>query len=258
MAQLQDQVRALQSGFDTKMATLTAQVQQAADAATRTSTALAGLQGAIQEQLKLAVAPVAGVNTKIDEMTTSFQQVQNGMADVTTRLSNLEQQIKDLSNQVRTINTPPAAPPPGAVPSGPAAAGPPPDGGTLYSNADRDRLGGKSDLALQEFQEYLKYYSAGPLAPNAQFWIGYIHFTQGDYDDAVKEFDQVLVQFSPNTKTPDAYFWKGATLVKLGQRNNGAKEFREVIKKYPGSDAASKAKAQLRQLGLPVTAGRKR
>ncbi len=258
VAQLQDQLRTLQSAFDTKMATLTTQVQQAADAATRTSTAVAGLQGAIQEQLKQSLAPVIGVNTKIDEMTTSFQQVQNGMADITTRLGTLEQQMKDLSNQVRTINTPPAAPPPGVAPSGPAASAIPPDGGTLYTNADRDRLGGKNDLALQEFQEYLKYYSNGNLAPNALFWIGYIHYTQGDYESALKEFDQVLVQFSPNTKTPDAYLWKGTTLVKLGQRTNGAKEFRQVIKLYPGSEAATKAKAQLRQLGLPVSTTRKR
>ena len=258
VAQLQDQVRALQSAFDTKMATLSTQVQQAADAATRTSTAVAGLQGAIQEQLKQAVSPVAGVNTKIDEMTTSFQQVQNGMADITTRLGNLEQQIKDLSNQVRTINTP-AAPPPGSPATGPGTASAiPPDGGTLYTNADRDRLGGKADLALQEFQEYLKYYPSGNLAPNALFWIGYIHYKQGDYDSALKEFDQVLVQFSPNTKTPDAYLWKGTTLVKLGQRTAGAKEFHQVIKLYPGSDAATKAKAQLRQLGLPVSSTRKR
>jgi tol-pal system protein YbgF len=262
VAQLQDQLRNLQSAFDTKMATLTTQVQQAADASTRTSTALAGLQGAIQEQLreqgKQVVGPVAGLNTKIDEMTTAFQQVQNGMADITTRLGNLEQQMKDLSNQVRTINTPAAAPPPGGASPGPAASGIPPDGKTLYANADRDRLGGKNDLALQEFQEYLKYYNDGALAPNALFWIGYIHYSEGDYESALKEFDQVLVQFSPNTKTPDAYLWKGMTLVKLGQRTAGAKEFHTVITKYPGSDAASKAKVQLRQLGLPVTATRKR
>jgi tol-pal system protein YbgF len=262
VAQLQDQLRTLQSAFDTKMATLTTQVQQAADAATRTSTALAGLQGAIQEQLreqgKAVAGPVAGLNAKIEEMSTGFQQVQNGMADVTTRLGSLEQQMKDLSNQVRTINSPAAAPPSGGPTSGPAASGPPPDGGTLYSNADRDRLGGKNDLALEEFQEYLKYYSSGPLAPNALFWSGYIHYSQGDYDNALKEFDQVLVAFSPNTKTPDAYLWKGTTLVKLGQRTAGAKEFHQVIKLYPGSDAATKAKAQLRQLGLPVTTTRKR
>ena len=259
VAQLQDQVRTLQSAFDTKMATLTTQVQQAADSATRTSTALAGLQGAIQEQLreqgKLIAGPVAGLNAKIDEMTTAFQQVQNGMADVTSRLGNLEQQMKDLSNQVRTIYSPAAAPPStgGTTPSPGASSIPPVDGRTLWANADRDRLGGKNDLALQEYQQYLKYFSDGPFAPNAQFWIGYINYTQGDYEDALKAFDNVLVQFSSNAKTPDAYLWKGTTLVKLGQRTAGAKEFHQVIKLYPGSEAATKARAQLKQLGLPVS-----
>lgn len=265
VAQLQDQVRTLQSAFDTKMATLTTQVQQAAESANRTSTALAGLQGAIQEQLreqgKQIVGPVAGLNGKIDEMTTAFQQVQNGMADVTTRLGNLEQQMKDLSNQMRTINTPAAAPPSGggSSPSPGASSIPPVDGKALYANADRDRLGGKNDLALQEYQQYVKYFGDGPFAPNAQFWIGYIYYTQGDLDDALKAFDQVLVQFSPNSKTPDAYLWKGTTLVKLGHRTEGAKEFRQVIKLYPGSEASTKARAQLKQLGLPVSsAARKR
>jgi len=265
VAQLQDQVRNLQSAFDTKMATLTTQVQQAADAATRTSTALAGLQGAIQEQLreqgKQVVAPVANVNTKIDEMTTAFQQVQNGMADVTSRLGNLEQQMKDLSNQVRTINTPAAAPPSGGGSSpspGPASSVPPIDGKTLYANADRDRLGGKNDLALQEFQQYIQYYGDGPFAPNAQFWVGYIYYSEGDYQNALKAFDEVLVRFSPNQKTPDAYLWKGQTLVKLGQRTAGAKEFNQVIKLYPSSEAATKARAQLRQLGLQASSPARR
>jgi len=265
VAQLQDQVRTLQSTLDTKLATLSTQVQQAAESSTRTATALAGLQGAIQEQLreqgKQVVGPVAGLSSKIDEMTTAFQQVQNGMADLTARLGKLEQQMNDLSNQVRTIGTPAAAPPSpggGTALSPGASSVPPIDGGTLYTNADRDRLGGKKDLALQEYQQYVKYFGDGQLAPSAQFWIGYIYYNQGDYDDALKAFDEVLVQFSPNTKTPDAYLWKGMTLVKLGERTNGAKEFRQVIKLYPGSEASSKARAQLKQLGLSVSASHKR
>src|SRR5215469_8963535 len=67
VAQLQDQVRNLQSSFDTKIAALTVLVQQAADSAARASNSVAGLQGALSEQLRLQAAPVAGVSTKIDE-----------------------------------------------------------------------------------------------------------------------------------------------------------------------------------------------
>jgi chromosome segregation ATPase len=79
VAQLQDQVRTLQSAFDTKMTALTMTVQQSVDAANKANNAIAGLQGGIQEQMrqqgKEVVGPVANVGTKIDEMATAFQQV---------------------------------------------------------------------------------------------------------------------------------------------------------------------------------------
>ena len=261
VAQLQDQVRNLQSSFDTKMGTMAAQVQQRTDSAGRANNSLATLQGAIQEQLrqqgKEVMAPVANVGTKIEEMATEFQQVQNSMADVTTRLGKLEQQVLDLSNAVRTINSP--APPPGGSTTGAGNPGPttsnvpPISGDMLYQNANRDRLGGKTDLALQEYQEYVKLYGDGPLAPAAQYWVGDLYFAQGDYDNALRAFDQVLERYPANNKTPDALLMKGKTLVKLDKRNAGASDFRELIKRYPSSDAAVKARAQLKQMGLSAS-----
>jgi tol-pal system protein YbgF len=265
VAQLQDQVRALQSSFDSKMGTLTAQVQQLADSAGKANNSLATLQGAIQEQLrqqgKEVMAPVANVGGKIEEMSTAFQQVQNSMADVTARLGKIEQQMLDLKNAVSTMQTPAAAPPPGGGASGPgpSASGPPPiSGETLYQNANRDRLGGKADLALQEFNDYLRYYADAPLAPAAQFWMGNIYFDQGDFDKALKAFDLVLEKYPANNKTPDALYMKGRTLMKLDKRNAAAKEFQDLIRRYQGSDAATKAKAQLKQMGLSATPTRRR
>ena len=261
VAQLQDQMRTLQSSFDSKMGTMAAQVQQLTDSATRANNALATLQGAIQEQLraqgKEVIAPVANVGTKIDEMATAFQQVQNSMADVTSRLGKLEQQVTDLSNAVRTINSP--APPPGSTSGtssgpGPTTSNVPPiSGDLLYQNANRDRLGGKSDLALQEYQQFVKYYGDSQLAPAAQFWVGDICFAQGDYEDALKAFDEVLVRWPANNKTPDAFLMKGRTLMKLDKRNAAAVEFRELVKRYPSSDAATKARAQLKLMGLSAS-----
>jgi tol-pal system protein YbgF len=260
VAQLQDQVRALQSSFDTKMGTIAAQVQQLNDSAGRANNSLATLQGAIQEQLrqqgKEVMAPVVNVGSKIEEMSTAFQQVQNSMTDVTARIGKLEQQIMDLSNAVRTINSP--APPPGSTTGGsgpgPTTSNVPPiSGDMLYQNANRDRIGGKTDLALQEYQEYVKLYGDGPMAPAAEFWVGDLYFGQGDYENALKAFDQVLERYPANVKTPDALLMKGKALVKLDRRNAGASEFRELIKRYPSSDAAVKARAQLKQMGLSAS-----
>jgi tol-pal system protein YbgF len=257
VAQLQDQVRTLQSGFDTKLAALTVLVQQAVDSSNKATNTLAGLQGGIQEQMRQQgqgiVGPVAGLGTKVEEMSNSFQQLQNSMADVSARLARVEQQMLDMKNAVSTMQSP-AAPPPSTTPGGsavgPTSSGPPPSGEMLYQNANRDRLGGKNDLALQEFNDYLKYYPEAPLSPAAQFWIGHIYFAQGDYENAVKAFDAVLERYHDNNKTPDAMLWKGKSLVKLDKRNAGAKEFRELVQRYPGSEAATNARAQLKQMGL--------
>ena len=200
---------------------------------------------------------MASVGSKIDEMATAFQQVQNSMADVTARMGKLEQQVMDLSNAVRTMNC--CTAPPGVEsgtrqPWGQQPSNMPPiSGDMLYQNANRDRLGGKADIALQEYQEYVKLYGDGPLAPAAEYWVGDLYFSQGDFENALKAFDQVLERYPANNKTPDALLMKGKTLVKLDKRNAGASEFRELIRRYPGSDAAVKARAQLKQMGLSAS-----
>ena len=256
VAQLQQDLKTLQRAFDEKIPSLIVLVQQALDLNRETNKTLLSLDGRLQEQFrqqsKEVVAPIAGYGAKIDQLSGDFSQVRESMADITTRMGKLEQQIVDLSNAVKTMQTP-AAPPPATgsqLPGSASSSGPAPPAGELYDNARRDMLGGKSDLALQEFAEYLKYYGTGPYAPNAQFYIGEIHAKQGDYVNALQDFDLVLEKYPANNKTADARYLKGLTLVKMGKRTAGAAEFRQLIKEYPRSEQAVKAQAQLKQLGL--------
>lgn len=262
VAQLQEMVRGLQQSQNEKLAALTVMVQQAADAATKANTSVAVLDNSIRQTLrdqeKNVVAPVAGVGTKIDQMTTAFQALQESVSDISSRLNKLQTQMVDMQNAVRTINAPPAPPPAaadaGATAPGVAAGSPPAPAETLYANAQRDRLGGKLGLALQEFADFLKYYPTTELAPNAQYYIAEIHFSQGDMDSALKEFDLVLEKYPDNNKTADALYMKGQTLVKMGRRTQGGQEFQELMKRYPGSDLAGKACTQLKAMGLRCAA----
>jgi len=111
----------------------------------------------------------------------------------------------------------------------------------LYSNARRDMSGGKLDLALEEFSDYLKWYGNTDLAPNAQYYMAYIHSSQGDYDNAVKEFDMVLEKYPDNNKTPDSLYNKGLALTKMGRRTDGAQEYRELIQRFPANDLSKRA-----------------
>jgi tol-pal system protein YbgF len=142
-----------------------------------------------------------------------------------------------------------------------SAGSPPVAATTLYDNAKRDLTSGKADLAMDEFRQYLKFYGKTEMAPNAQFYIGYIRMAQDKFDMAIIDFDRVLEKYPTNSKTAEAHYYKGKALFQLGQRTKAAKEFQAVLDEFPTTEVAQSAKTQLRALGLsptPSTAKRRR
>jgi tol-pal system protein YbgF len=230
------------------------------DTAQKSNTSLAVLDNAIRDRIKEQLsAPIAALNTRLDTMTNEFQSVRESVADVNTRLGKMQLQMEDIANAVKTLQAPPAPPPGATAPttSGAAPSSPPPgmSAQQLYDSAQRDRSGGQLDLAMQGFEQYLQWYPNTELAPNAQFYIGQIHYDQSRWDDALKGFDAVLERYSENSKTADAMFMKGMTLLRSGQRNEAAKEFLNVIQQFPRSEVAAKARTQRAALGLKSPTG---
>jgi len=258
VALLQEQVRTLQRSQDEKLSAIQVLVQQALDAANKANTAVALLQNNLQQNAKdqqgKVVATVVDLGAKMDQVTTDVGALRESVADISSQVGKLQQQMIDVKNAVSTMQ--PAAPAPGATgtsgtnPPGTASAAPPVSADTLYQNAMRDRSGGKDDLALQEFTDYLRYYGNTSFAPNAQFYIAEIYLRRDNLDDALRGFDMVLEKYPDNSKTPDALYMKGRTLVKMGKRTQGKQEYCELVKRFPAHDLAGRAKTEVRALGL--------
>jgi TolA-binding protein len=267
---LQEQVKNLQASQDQKLAAIQAMVQQAIDNANRANTGVAVIQNGFSQNLQdlesKVVTPVVSLGTRMDQMSNDFRNLQNAVADLTTIVNKLQAQLTDVNNAIKVLQAPPPAPPSqtsGGAP--PAAAGIP--GATanastptmsaddLYAAALRDRTSGNLPLALEEFNQYLQWYGNTNLAVNAQYYIAYIHYSQGDYDDAVKEFDLVLEKYpSDNNKIPDALYYKGMSLTRVGKRTQGSEEFKKLLKDYPKSDYSRQACDQLTSMGLRCSA----
>jgi TolA-binding protein len=261
IAQLQDQVRTLQSGFDKSMASLQTLVQQALDAASRANTNVSVLNASVVQtlarELSDRLTPIAGVGVKVDNLNNDVSEMRNSVADLTTQINRLQQQLTDINNAIKVMQAPPAAPPPSA--SGvPGSSAPPPPAAALWSTAMNDYSSGKSDLAISGLTLFLQAYPNDPNAPTAQMYIGSIHAAQGKSDQAVHDFDAVIEQYPDNKETPNAYFMKGMALKQSSHLNDAAVEFRALIKKYPGSDQAKQASEQLRQMGLSAGTAAKR
>jgi TolA-binding protein len=197
--------------------------------------------------------PIAGVGAKVDNLSNDMAEVRNSVADLTTQVNRLQQQLTDINNAIKVLQAPPAAPPPAA--SGvPGASAPPPPAAALWSSAMNDYSSGKSDLAISDLTLFLQSYPNDPNAPSAQMYIGSIHAATGKLDQAVQDFDAVIERYPDNKETPNAYFMKGMALKQNGHRDDAAVEFRALYKKYPGTDQAKQAAEQLRQMGLSVGA----
>lgn len=252
---LQEQLRTLQHAVDEKNAALTVLVQQTLDNINKANAAVASLQGALGEQtrnLSTSVSgPVAGVGTKVDQLSTDVAALRETVADLNNVLKKMQLQITDIQNSKNAL---PAPPPPGGATTTGGAPGTPPPGMTAtgtYSNALSDLRSGKYDLAQQGFTDYLQYYGTTEYAPNAQYYLGEIAYQKNDYDTALKQFNEVLEKYPENPKTADATYMVGQTLLKMGQRNKAVQQFRDLAKKYPNrQDLVGKADAQVKELGL--------
>ena len=257
VASLQEQVRLLKESQDKQLAALTVLVQQALDTSNRSTTGVAVIQNNLQQSLKdlesKVVTPVAGLGGRLDAMDQDMRALQQSAADLNAMMGKLQQQMTDLNNSVKILQTQPPPPPTAAGRSGDAAAAGPEtptiSAQDLYANANRDRGSKKYDLALQEYQQYLKWYGNTDLAANAQFYIGDIHRQQANFEAAVQDFDTVLEKYSENNKTPDALFSKGMALKSLNRLTESHAEFLELIKRYPRNDLAAQACDQLKSMG---------
>jgi tol-pal system protein YbgF len=269
---LQDQVRTMQKDFGEKLVTMQTLVQTTLDGVNRTNNLVNVMENrfndAMRQQQQAVGAPVQAVGQKLDQMSEDFRAVRESVLDMNTRMAKLDAKLADLQNVVNAIRMPPPPPPgstdtTGAAQTTPVQAGPPAglSADTLYSNGYRDYSTGKTDLALQEFNDYLKYFPATLFAGNAQYYIGDIKYKAADYPGALQAFDAVLERYPDGTKTPDSHYMKALCYLKLNKNDAAATEFRDIIKHYPDTDLAQKARARLREMGLsagPTSANRRK
>jgi tol-pal system protein YbgF len=235
-------------------------VEQSGDTVGKLNGTMSALQKSMQDVQ-------ANSGARLDTMSTQVQGLSDNLEEIKSRLGKLNQQLVDLQNTVQSLDAKissgsagaPAAgvsnsggvgqPGAGTLPTSGAA----PSADTLYSNGLRDITSGKYALARQEFQDYLKYYGETDLASNAQFYLGEIAYSQKNYDQAVTEYDRVFTNYPKSFKVAPARLKKAMALIELGQKTAGIRELREVIKRFPGSEEEPKARAKLKELGVPVS-----
>jgi len=259
IAQLQDQVKQLQAGQDQKIAALESLIRQALEQSNQVSAAAAGLQRSLAERLSTQQtqleAPIAALGAKVDQSGDDLRAARENLAELTRRMSNLDNKLADISSAVRTLNTPAAAPPPpppgGDSPVASPSSSAAPAGVTaenLWKKAVRDYTGAKDKQALSEFADFTKYFPQDTNAAEAQFYMGLIYDHGEQYDDAAQVFEAVAERYPDSPKAADAMYMKAVEYQKAKSDKKAIAAYREFLKEYPNHASAAKARARLRLL----------
>ncbi len=251
VALLQDKLSAMEKTQGDKLDSLEKMVQMAIDNQSKITAAVNSMQTGLSTQQKSLTSPVAAMGAKIDTMSSEVSSLEASMAELNATNRKIQAQLADVVNTIKTLQSPPA--PPGSETSliaGGGTGGPPPgmSAETVFQSARKAQLSGQYDLAIQQFQDYLKYYGQTAQASDAQYYVGYILSTQQKHQEAVKAFDAVLEQYPDGSKTLDAMYMKGLVLSRMDQRSAAAAEYRALIRKAPTSEQASKAQENLKRL----------
>ncbi len=239
--QLQEQMTAMQRGFDERMGVMKDLVEKDADASNKIVVALTALQVAMQKQ-----QVDAGART--DQVSGQIQALNDTMDELKVRLSKVSKQLEDMQAAQQSLAAQQAQQ---TAQQQALAQAPPPE--VLYNNALRDYNGAKDDLATQEFSDYIKFYPNTDIAGNCYFYLGEIQFRAGNYQQATQSYDQVLQNFPSGNKAASAQLKKGLALIELGKQDDGVAELRHVIQRYPHAPEALQAREKLRKLGVSPT-----
>jgi tol-pal system protein YbgF len=248
---LQQAVQNLQKTVDTQTAVLKTLIEQASDNVNKMKVNMDDLRDSTQKNLATSTA-------RLDSMTTQIQALSESLDEAKSRIGKLGEHLTQTQNIIQTLSAPSQPPgvPPGAAAPGPGGEVKPqanvPDPDSLYASGLSYYNGGQYDLAIQAFQDYLRYYGETDRASNAQFYIGDSYYIQKNYKNAIKEYDKCIERYPQGNKASAAQLRKGFALLELGEKSAGLRELRSLVEQYPNSREADLARQRLKKLGITV------
>lgn len=224
-----------------------------------------------------APAPDASRDAELAETLRLAQQARLELQTQSSRLAELEGQVRDLSEMLafgaerdaghdRALDSlrrglPAAAP--RNIPANPARAvapaaaassekvRPTPDEATAYREALDHYFARRYTPAITAFQDLLSRYPQGAYADNATYWIGESHYGLGDYAAAQASFERVLSGWPGSAKADDAQLKLGYCHLRRGDARRAGEEFRKLVSLHPSSEYVERAKGELAKLGTP-------
>jgi tol-pal system protein YbgF len=191
----------------------------------------------LSQRIEAAQAETRVLRGQLDELQHQVGQSQTQQremyGDVDRRLSALEGNPGASASTV----TPPAGLP---VPQG--------DDRANYQAAFDLLKDAKYPEAINAFKQYLTTFPNGPLADNAQYWLGEAHYVTKQYPDALRDFRTVIEKYPESRKIPDALLKIGYCNYELKNWTEARSALGQVVQRFGDTTAARLASQRLAKL----------
>lgn len=192
----------------------------------------------LSQRIEAAQAETRVLRGQIDELQHQVGQSQTQQrelyGDVDRRLSALE------GNPGAAAST--ATPPAGGLPI------PQGDDRANYQAAFDLLKDAKYPEAINAFKQYLTTFPNGPLADNAQYWLGEAHYVTKQYPDALRDFRTVIEKYPESRKIPDALLKIGYCNYELKNWGEARSALNQVVQRFGDTTAARLAGQRLAKL----------
>lgn len=188
------------------------------------------------EELKYSVEKSSSTNdafletaeTRMTAVESKISAIDEGLAEIATQLATLQLTISAKEEEDKKAEAARISPQ------------------NIYKaglNAIKD---GKTKEARGKFKQYLREYPEGPLANNAQFWIGESYYDEKNYERAILEFEDVIKKYPQGGKVPSALLKQGMSFDRLKNSKTAQALYKKLVKSYPKSDEAKIAKKKIK------------
>jgi TolA-binding protein len=238
------------------------------------------------EELKIVQAEVKAVNTRVETLQKSVDEVNLAMggstskmkADLTLMLNELNTQIQRLHSEIdetqhrltqltakidkldqKKIIVGGAAP---ATPGTPGTATPGQSGTgggenvrvvegldleNLYNQSRDDYIRGKYDLAFGGFKSVYEKDAGGTWKEQAMYWMGESLLKQDKADKALEAYQRTVKEFPRGTKTCSARFKIGLIHHEKKDKSKRDEEWNKLIAECPGANEAQRAQEMMKE-----------
>ena len=173
-----------------------------------------------------------------------LEQLESADGVVLARLAELSEQVRVLQTQLvkkeSITETLPVRKVPRSEPK-------PEDVNRLYEKALQAFNKQKYSEASGFLGRIMAINSRGPLADNAQYWLGECAYAVEDYTGALEAFKRVF-QFAGTEKDDDAQLKMGYCYLKLGDSESALIEYKRLTVDYPDSEYLQRAEEQIRRI----------